>query len=102
MKYGVLEGAATKPHSRLLAFEFGLAITNFVLKISITQIANATEAPTDRNKNTMDNKPQPQNAWECKPKPNLDRRADCQTLFSVNTKTRYKNTRAVKQTKIQI
>ena len=84
---GFWRGAATKPHSRLSTFEFGLAITNFELKISITQIENVTRAPTVRYDRTLDNKLQPQNTCECKHKPNLDsRRADRQSLFSVNTK----------------
>ena len=84
---GFWRGAATKPNSRLPAFEFSLAITNFEPKISITQIENATRAPTVRYDRTLDNKLQPQNACESKRKPNLDsRQADRQSPFSVNTK----------------
>ena len=61
-------------------------ITNFEQKISIKQIKNVTRAPTVRYDRTLGNKLQPQNACECKHKPNLDsRRADRQSLFSVNT-----------------
>ena len=85
MKYGVVEGGS---HQAKLTWPLSLAwpITNFELKISITQIENVTRAPTVRYDRTLGNKLQPQNACECKHKPNLDsRRADRQSLFSVNT-----------------
>ena len=83
MKYGVVEGGS---HQAKLTWPLSLAwpITNFELKISITQIEN-TRAPTVRYDKTLDNKLRAQNDCEWKHKPNLDsRQADRQSLFSVN------------------
>ena len=71
---GLWRGAATKLNSH----------NSHELKISITQIENVTQAPTERYDRTLGNKLQPQNACECK---HIDsRRADRLSLFSVNTK----------------
>ena len=100
MKYGVMEGGS---HQAKLKSGLSLAwpITNFEQKISIKQIKNVTRAPTVRYDRTLGNKLQPQNACECKHKPNQDsRRADHQSLFSVNTENtsqKHKSTRDAKQ-----
>ena len=63
MKYGVVEGGS---HQAKLTSALSLAwpITNFELKISITQIENVTRAPTVRYDRTLDNKLRAQNDCE--------------------------------------
>ena len=93
--WGCGGGRVTKPNSRLSSFEFGLAISNFKLEYqSHRSNKYATQAQAVRYNRILQNTME--NAHEYKHMLNLDsRRADRQSLLSVNTKTHYENTTTI-------